>query len=229
MKKAIKWFTFIELIVIASIIWILWFFSLNSMIDFLKNREFSNKINTLENIIKSQDLKINKKEIFDYNIIFEKEKNYFIINENEAWLWKKIFFHDISNSDNKIYFKTEENFKKENEKIISIVYKNWIFQEKEDKNLENLNFNFEKNNNYDFIFKTSKWDLLNNISIKNYDLEEDISLKNISDSKEKTKIFENIKIENIAWRKKINWNQAKKIYLFFEDTNWKEFYFLIKN
>lgn len=181
MKKIFKkWFTFIELLIVITIIWIISFFSFGSFFDFLKNKEFAIKINNLENIIKEEDLKINKKEIFDYEIIFDKNNDYFKIFENNYSIWEKIIIESIWN--------------------------------------DIIKFKIKENN-------------LNNISIKKYDLEEEIVLKEISDSKEKINKYNSVKIENIFWRKKIykDWNLVKKVYLFFEDKNWKEFYFLIKN
>lgn len=270
MKKIFKkGFTLVELLVVIWIIWLLWFFSINSFLDFLKIREFKLKIDNLENIIKEEDLKINQKENFDYKIILEKNKDYFLIFKNNFSVWEKIILENFS--ENNINFKINEkifekniendeiifeNYKKESKKNIENltnitqsekdkeikkiddleffyinIYKNWKFIKEEKRNLNNLNFDLEKNNNYDFIFKIYNWEVLNNISIKKYDLEENIFLKEISNSENKTNIFSNIKIENIAWRKKIflDWNQSKKIYLFFEDNNGKEFYFLIKN
>lgn len=318
MKKNLKkWFTFIEILVVTIIISILSFFSIWSFFNFYKTRNFYEKINKIDNFINTQNLKINRKDIFNYEINFKIWETYFITFENNYWNWKKISIDEnILKNENKIkIIKNSKIFDKEdisdefflkryiqkmineklNEKnldseeknkiikiindeldkttlnsnikdnIIKIIYQKNLFPNIQnkiikiinelDKNIKTPFFhikfykNWKKENfytNYNNLENTEEnfnWNIkietkifnqnnLNNILINKYDFETNIKLKAISLSKEKKNLFNQLKIENIFWRKKIylDGKQNKKnIYLFFEDEDWKEFYFLMKN
>lgn len=245
MKKIFKKaFTLIELLVIISIISIVWIFSMNSFLDFYKSRDFITRISNLENTIKELDLKILKKEIYDYKILIEKEKNFIKIYENNILTWEKISIEKVEedkiklkidkkiikdNLSDKEYF---EKFKKEKTDFFNIkIYKNWHFKEEIWKNIDNLDINVDKKNNYTFLLSTFEWNLLNNISLFFYDTEKEIILKNISKSEDKTNSFSELKIENINWKKifYLDWNIWKKVYLFFENEDWQTNYLLLKN
>lgn len=205
-----KGFTLIELLVVITIIWILWFYWWSSFIEFYKNQEFNFKIQNIENSIKKEYLKINSKEIFDYEINMEKWKDFFIIYEN-------IY-------DQEKIIKLNNNYQLEADDKIE------IFASKNEKIIKDFDYkNFKIDWNYKFKFLENKKPL-NNLFINKYDLENKLDLKEISDSENKNNSFNNLKIENIAWRKKIfiDWKKTKEVFLFFENNEWKEFYLLLK-
>ena len=116
----------------------------------------------------------------------------------------------------------------------------WIWIDNSEKNDLKLTFNqkenkrniWEKKANYELKFqlKKKKNTELNNILINRFDLDENLSLKDISDKKEKIETFDSVKIENIWWKKKIilPTKEVDEVYLFFESNQWNQNYLLIK-
>ena len=101
------------------------------------------------------------------------------------------------------------------------------FNQKENK--RNI---WEEKANYELKFQLNdeKNTELNNILINRFDLDENLSLKDISDKKEKIETFDSVKIENIWWKKKIilPTKEVDEVYLFFESNQWNQNYLLIK-
>lgn len=116
----------------------------------------------------------------------------------------------------------------------------WIWIDNSEKNDLKLTFNQKENKrniweekaNYELKFQLNdeKNTELNNILINRFDLDENLSLKDISDKKEKIKTFDSVKIENIWWKKKIilPTKEVDEVYLFFESDQWNQNYLLIK-
>ena len=116
----------------------------------------------------------------------------------------------------------------------------WIWINNSEKNDLKLTFNQKENKrniweekaNYELKFQLNdeKNTELNNILINRFDLDENLSLKDISDKKEKIETFDSVKIENIWWKKKIilPTKEVDEVYLFFESNQWNQNYLLIK-
>lgn len=256
MKKIIAWFTFIELVVVITIIWLVWTFWVNSFLKFYKNREFLAEIWNTQTFLKSEDLKVKKKEIFDYKAFFEKEKKYFyayenIFNEKEKITIKR-FSENFLSKNSEITFEKENELTK-GEKIFLNIYKNdklektmQVFDKdskekewensikSEDNKIFKLNFEekkLEESKNYDFYFsKNETTNPINNIIIKKYNSEKNFELKQISENKKKNWDFQKFELKNIWWKKALYLDSEKKkeVYLFFEDEDWKQDYLLIK-
>ena len=116
----------------------------------------------------------------------------------------------------------------------------WIWIDNSEKNDLKLTFNQKENKrniweekaNYELKFQLNdeKNTELYNILINRFDLDENLSLKDISDKKEKIETFDSVKIENIWWKKKIilPTKEVDEVYLFFESNQWNQNYLLIK-
>lgn len=316
-------FTYIELVVVIAIIWIIWVFSIWWFSDFLKNQETNSKIAKISEFLKEKDLEIKNKENFDYEIFFEKNKNYFVTYKNNFWTENKISFKNEKikiekwdlekleelkkneidkikknidniekNIDNieKNIKELEKNIEKEEEKKIEkekikksikeeiknkkkkkeeiqkekndlekkeflkiFIYENWklnkilnIFKDKDkiEKNClennifceENISENkisdivLKENFDYEIKAKNYYWKYLNNIYLKNFDNENKIILKKISDKKENWYEKNSLKITNFWWKKKIflEDKEVEEAFIFFESQNWKTDYLLIK-
>lgn len=116
----------------------------------------------------------------------------------------------------------------------------WIWIDNSEKNDLKLTFNQKENKrniweekaNYELKFQLNDEENteLNNILINRFDLDENLSLKDISDKKEKIETFDSVKIENIWWKKKIilPTKEVDEVYLFFESNQWNQNYLLIK-
>lgn len=236
-----KWFTFIELLIVITIIWIVWIFSVWSFVNFYKNKEFTSKINNLEIFLKKEDLKVKNKEVFDYEIKFEKSSSFFVVYE-DIFEEKGLKLNFKNNSQISLKANNELENILDNKKIITDIYKNWRFikQIKLEKNNLKIDYKentedkreklIEENKNYEFKFYLENKEKLNNLIINKFDLEENLLLKDISDSKDKINSFNNLKIINIFNEKKIllDWNETKEAYLFFESSDGKVDYLLIK-
>lgn len=236
-----KWFTFIELLIVITIIWIVWIFSVWSFVNFYKNKEFTSKINNLEIFLKKEDLKVKNKEVFDYEIKFEKSRSFFVVYE-DIFEEKGLKLNFKNNSQISLKANNELENILDNKKIITDIYKNWRFikQIKLEKNNLKIDYKentedkreklIEENKNYEFKFYLENKEKLNNLIINKFDLEENLLLKDISDSKDKINSFNNLKIINIFNEKKIllDWNETKEAYLFFESSDGKVDYLLIK-
>ncbi|RKW23304.1 hypothetical protein D8B46_03580 [Candidatus Gracilibacteria bacterium] len=116
----------------------------------------------------------------------------------------------------------------------------WIGIDNSEKNDLKLTFNQKENKrnigeekaNYELKFQLNdeKNTELNNILINRFDLDENLSLKDISDKKEKIETFDSVKIENIGGKKKIilPTKEVDEVYLFFESNQGNQNYLLIK-
>ncbi|PZM86739.1 hypothetical protein DLH72_00175 [Candidatus Gracilibacteria bacterium] len=236
-----KGFTFIELLIVITIIGIVGIFSVGSFVNFYKNKEFTSKINNLEIFLKKEDLKVKNKEVFDYEIKFEKSRSFFVVYE-DIFEEKGLKLNFKNNSQISLKANNELENILDNKKIITDIYKNgrFIKQIKLEKNNLKIDYKentedkreklIEENKNYEFKFYLENKEKLNNLIINKFDLEENLLLKDISDSKEKINSFNNLKIINIFNEKKIllDGNETKEAYLFFESSDGKVDYLLIK-
>jgi hypothetical protein len=174
--------------------------------------KFKNILWEISGDLKDLDNKINSREIFDYEVIFEKDKNFYLINENivdlenkleldsiTAWIWNL----KISSWSNSV--------------LASVKSYSWYKFIKEDQKNWNETFTWTilKNQNYKFE-ATYSWSVLNNLYITPFDKQGYIKLIKI-DSNIWSYLNE-IKVTNILWKKKFWDNDSiNKIVLTFED------------
>lgn len=193
-------FTYIELVVVIAIIWIIWVFSIWWFSDFLRNQETNSKIAKISEFLKEKDLEIKNKENFDYEIFFEKNKNYFITYENNFWTENKISFKNEKIKIEKWVLKKLEELKKNEidkiEKNIDNIEKNI---DNIEKNIKELEKNIEKEEEKKIEKEKIKKSIKEEIKNKKKKKEEIQKEKNDLEKKEFLKIFiyENWKLNKI--------------------------------
>ena len=208
------------------------------------NFEEKNNVKIVNKSEKEISLKINEEQIE------EDWKKIAILEKIEKDLKKKV--ETIKNQiEIEINHDEKEKLKKKLDKLkiknhleINIFrngkFAKWIWIDNSEKNDLKLTFNQKENKrniweekaNYELKFQLNdeKNTELNNILINRFDLDENLSLKDISDKKEKIETFDSVKIENIWWKKKIilPTKEVDEVYLFFESNQWNQNYLLIK-
>ena len=219
--KKIKAFTFIELMIVISILAILsvaWIMSFGDKIDSLKANSILSEISWN---IWDLDNKVSNKQIFDYEIIFEKDKNYYQINEN---IFDTDYQLKLDSIDNNILNLKINNWLNSWSGTIKI-YQWYKFEKQDTKNWDKtFTGSFLENKNYRVTW-TYSWSILNNLEINNY-WNNFILIKidpNIWPDLNK------INIKNILWKKQF-WNSdsINKIVLTFEDELGKDYNLVIK-
>ncbi len=208
------WFSLIELIIVISIIAIIsvfWMSSFSNKIDSLK---FKNILWEISGDLKDLDNKINSKQIFDYEVILEKNQKYYLFNENifdldislkldsldeNSWIWNISFSWVNSWSWLIKYYSDSYKFQKQ-----EILDYNKIFT-----------WSFNSSQNYKIIWIYS-WSILNNLYINYFDKDKYLQLVNINTNISTD--LNKINIKNILWKKEF-WNNSSinKIVLTFED------------
>ena len=234
MKKYLfkKAFTFIELIIVISIMILITTSSVFYFLDFVKNKEVGQKIQILEDNLTKLDKDVSNYKIFDYEVIFD-------INTHSWWYISYINNFDINNSQyidsfNSLTWSWVIKFLWSWTGSIKIykkdkfIYKTWITSS------DTINYDFNQEISYK-IKSTLTWETLNDIWI-NYYSEDNLkpeknNLLNLTDiNTKKDKSWTNITkliITNIWWKKVFySWSLSNKItddniFLFFE-SNWVE-------
>jgi hypothetical protein len=229
MKKILKAFTYIELIVVISIITLLsttWVFY---FLEFVKSQEINQKVNTIDMDFKELDKKIKSFEIFDYEI------------QLNTVTWALWYINMINNFD--LPYNQYINF--DSTSWSGILWTNWNISQTWDLKIYKkiklyLSEGIQSSTFYAFNFNDEPFykitgflsgELLNEINI-NYFTEDNIDSKKnnlLILSKINTKIDKtgtsiiSLSIKNIWWNKSIIWDWLKinEAYLFF-DNNWKE-------
>jgi prepilin-type N-terminal cleavage/methylation domain-containing protein len=230
MKKIIKAFTLIELIIVIAIItlissaWIFYF------LDFIKEQEISQKLYIIEDDLEKLDKNVKDYNIFDYELLF-----------NTSNTWSKLYVTYINNFDTKqqkINITTSSwswvitTYPNTGSWIIKIYKNEKLFLNNEINRINNFSFSFNETPNYKITW-TLSWEILNDIHI-NYFSEDNIMLKKnnnlvlasiyIAENKSWSS-YNYLKITNIWWIKKFYNNTTEiisdEIFLFF-DNNWKE-------
>lgn len=160
-------FTFVELLVVVAIISIIWVLSFWWFKWFLENYEDKMNLSKIYDFITEKNLEISNKKIFSYEMIFEKNKNYFTVFEgkNQDFLkynWEKFIYENEEKKDLELFIYRNEKL----EKSFKIFVDN-----------ENLK---EKNKNLDCVKNSTKCDFYN-ISFED--------LEKLNFSKKDDKIF----------------------------------------
>lgn len=235
MKKILRAFTYIELIVVISIITLLsstWVFYFN---DFVKNQEIEQKVSTIEEDINSLDKSIKNNQIFDYELQFNTSTwskwyisyiNNFDIPYNQnvtfnsiTWSWTIWTNWNSSLTWNLKLYKNHKLY------ISELIQSNNIY-----------NFDFNDEPNYKIIW-TLSWEVLNEINI-NYFAEDNLTpeknnllvLQEINTKEDKSWTWiSSLIVKNIWWTKSIIWDwiYLNEAYLFFENS-WKDKFIKIK-
>ncbi len=203
-----------------------------------------NNVKIVNKSEKEISLKINEEQIE------EDWKKIYILEKIEKDLKKKVettknqIEIEINHDEKEKLKKKLDKLKIKNHLEINIFrngkFAKWIWIDNSEKNDLKLTFNQKENKrniweekaNYELKFQLNdeKNTELNNILINRFDLDENLSLKDISDKKEKIETFDSVKIENIWWKKKIilPTKEVDEVYLFFESDQWNQNYLLIK-
>ena len=234
MKKILKAFTLIELIVVTTIIaimswsWVFYFF------DFAKDQEISQNILVLEEEFNDLDKDVENYITFDYELILN----------TSVSSWAYITY--INNFD--IPYNQTIDFNSNTWNWI--IYTNWTWSWvlKIYKNIKLfLNEEINRWSGYNFDFnETSKYKILGNLSLEslneiniNYFVKDNLypennnllNLISINTKEDKTwNTYSSLIVKNVWWNKKILWNWItleNEIYLFFEN-NWLEKFIKIK-
>ncbi len=236
MKKILKAFTYIELIVVIIIITLLsssWIFY---FLDFIKWQEIKQQVNVIKEQFSNLEKKVKNFVIFDYEIQ---------LSTNTWTLW---YINYINNFD--ISYKQYIDFNSVTwSGILSITWSgtdNWSIKiYKKNKLYINELIQWDKKINFDFndeikykIIWTLSWETLNEIDI-NYFSEDNLYpkknnlliLSEINTKEDKSWSWSSdLLIKNIWWIKSIIWdwiNYYDEVYLFFEN-NWKQDFIQIK-
>ncbi len=231
MKKVlIKAFTLVELIVVISIMTLITTSTVFYFVDFVKNKELTQKIKIIENQLIDLDKDIKNYKIYDYEIN---------LNINTLSWW---------------YITYLNNFDIDYKQTISLNTSNWswtisiswtatswtwllklykkqkLFFTKEISNTSSFDFLFNTVENYK-IASTLSWEILNNININYFtkdnlypERNNNINLIKINTKEDKTwTAISELIITNVWWNKKItDWtSEYDDIFLFFEN-NWVE-------
>lgn len=228
MKKIIKAFTLIELLIVTTIItvissaWIFYF------LDFIQDQEISQKLYVIEDNLKNLDKQVKNYEIFDYEIIFNP------INSTKFYKT----YTNIYDSDKQLLF-LDDSW---NGRVLWTLYWTWILKIYKNEKLF-INIAIDRTANYDYVLNeyphykiswTASWNVLNDVYIDYFsesnifpEENNDIILTSINTQKDKSWIdITNLKVTNVWWIKKFydNWTEEptyNNVFLFF-DNNWKE-------
>ena len=199
----------ISILIIISSSWIIYF------TWFIDDLSFKKTISDIKEKIDSLDNKINKKEIFDYEISFKKWDIYYVSNENLFDLDVHIEIKELINNEIQVWFswstswtwiiKYYENYKFKKSKLINY---NWT-----------LTWNFENPSSYK-ITGSFSWITLNDINFNYFDEKKFIKLVRI-DTNTNTDL-PTISLKNIIWKKSFWGNEINnEINLTFENNDWK--------
>ncbi len=217
MKKIRKFgFSLIELMVVVSIMTLVFSWTVFYFTKFIDETELKKNIANIKDSFDSLDEKINNREIFDYEIVLVKDKNFFYSNQNIFDLDLVLDFEDLNNEG--IW---KFSFSWTNSGTWSIkYYKSYKFQKEEDVGHNNY-FTGSLEDYWEYkIMWSFSWTELNTIIFNYFNEKKDTILKNIeywgnSNSSE-------LKIKSILW-KKIFWDDESinEIILTFEDYSWR--------
>ena len=223
-KKNMSWklgFTFIELIVVMSIIALL---SVNSVFyfhDFIWKQELSYDISQLDSLINTLDTNIKKQKSFDYTLTFDKNSYWYSVSQNTIW----------NNISQNATFDTVSwtgiiNLTPSSTEIWEVKVYKWL------KKIEHLTKNWSssievKVEDTTHILWTLSWSTLNKITLWYFDTNTNAELNHtlIVDIKDITETsYDSINIRNISGNKMYLFGTTKitpPIFITFE-KNWIE-------
>ena len=180
-------FTFIELLVVISILAILMTWSIAYFGDFADTMTLKNELSRIKDTIDIENWKIANKEIFDYKIEFLQDKNYYLIYENVVLNDITIKFDSLNSWIWSFSFSWVSSWT-----WIIKYYKWYKFQKKKEIAYnESFTWDLSEKNNYKITWSFS-WKTLNTIIFDYYNYKENQDIKYIWSNKE---------ITNILWKK----------------------------
>lgn len=215
MKRIKRAFTLIELLVVVSIISIISFVSINSFFAFISNKEVGLKTEKIYATIKKLDQKVEQKEIFDYEIMIDKNLSAsYIVYENVFDREKKIEINFLSGTPSIVtsFLPNEILYKK--------VYK---WEKLEETSTGNNLPAFEPFFDYriESVLSGTTITALNNVEIIRFDERENtLKLSKVQDTNE-NEIWTAITLRNLSGKKEIlsGGSSYTWIYLHFLDTS----------
>lgn len=190
MNKKKYWFSFVEIIVVVSILWIItisWWYYFH---DFVKDKQASIYTQNLQNYIKQLDNDVKSSQIYDYTAIIH---NWLLaVSKNISWV-EKYLSYSINNNTIEIILEwwTSSDFMSytltKNGKKLAQETISW------DKN-----FSIDNQNNYT-ITATVNNNSINTLDFYRYDANENIEIYDIVDKNNNQ--VNSFKIENYWWNK----------------------------
>ncbi len=215
MKKIKKAFSFVELIVVVAILAIITASSTMYFWNTIDKLNINNAISNIEFQIQALDNKVSSREIFDYEINFFKDKNYYVIYENIFDNNYKLKL-DSFNESNKIWnFKIISWY---NSNTWAIKFYKWYkFIKQDQKTWDQIfTWSFSEITNYKLTWSYS-WTILNKIYFNYFN--NNLILKQINTNNSSN--LGSVKIQNILWKKIFNNDvSTNKIDLYFENNSW---------
>lgn len=193
----IKAFTFVEILISITIIWIITSYGLYSFMNFYDNKRLNGKISYLSDIINENNKLVKNKEIYDYSINIKQYSKNIVI-------YKNIFDEKNYQTIDIIWNSWTINFIKEevSDSIFLKKYKNWKLSYLTWTNQENIDTDLIWNNNYKFTsyLSWSNISFLNDIDIVHLDKNEEIKdsgvfIEKIEDAE--SNIINDLYIKNI--------------------------------
>lgn len=166
----IKAFTFVEILISITIIWIITSYGLYSFMNFYDNKRLNDKISYLSDIINENDKLVKNKAVYDYSINIKLDSKNIVV-------YKNIFDEKNYQTIDIIWNSWTINFIKEvvSDSIFLKKYKNWKLSYLTWTSQENLETDLIWNNNYKFTsyLSWSNISFLNDIEVVYLDKSED--------------------------------------------------------
>ncbi len=205
------WFTLVELIVVIAIITIISVSAFSSFWGFLNTASLNNSLEKFRFTLKDLDTKISSNDLFDYQIILKKNRNWFYYYENINFWDKKQKLETIDFTNWTWSFKS--NWTLTGVLVYNIYFDDRLIKKDISKADEEIfikgELNFIKNDEV-FIKSFLDGERLNNIKInyfssKNTEKKSNVVLKDIKCSgASKSELI----IKNIWWKKEFLWDST---------------------
>jgi len=214
-------FTFIELIIVISIISLI---SVNSIFyfnDFIWKQELSYDISQFKNVISELDADIKNQKSFDYNINFKKNNYWYAISQNTMWndIKQEVIFDTVS-------WTGIINLNPSSVEIWEVTVYKWHKKMEQFTKNGSDTINIQVDDTIHLLW-TLSWSILNKLSLSYFDVNKETETKNtfILDILDKNMVSQNsLTIQNISWKKVYNWDLPiieTPVYIIFE-KNWIE-------
>lgn len=190
MNKKKNWFSFVEIIVVVSLLAIIsvsWGYYFH---DFLENKQASIYTQNLQNYIEQLDTSLKSQDIYDYTA--DIKDWYIVVSKNNSWLDTLL---DFQTNNNLWEFLISSAW--ESDILFYSLYKN--NKKIEEKNiLATQTIPIEMNNNYSLSAKLNN-QTINSYEIYYYDENEWLQIYDIIDNNNNR--INSLRIENYWWKK----------------------------
>lgn len=190
MNKKKNWFSFVEIIVVVSLLAVIsvsWGYYFH---DFLENKQASIYTQNLQNYIHQLDTSLKSQDIYDYTA--DIKDWYIVVSKNNSWLDALL---DFQTNNNQWEFLISSAW--ESDILFYSLYKN--NKKIEEKNiLATQTIPIEMNNNYSLSAKLNN-QTINSYEIYYYDENEWLQIYDIIDNNNNR--INSLRIENYWWKK----------------------------